>query len=173
MPDPEHGSILVRRGPTADRKTFTPLNGEVIYDTENDQLYIGDSETAGGKPAFGDKIKVDDPRPSAPRPSQASLSQPGRRRRRSRRWRKRRRRRRRRRRGGAANGFGLRGVASPSASVLDSLASLASRAPPRPRADAASPSSSEDMRTTSSSSEEDPRTPASACAHFFYKLLLK
>ena len=60
MPDPEHGSILVRRGPTADRKTFTPLNGEVIYDTENDQLYIGDSETAGGKPAFGDKIKVDD-----------------------------------------------------------------------------------------------------------------
>ena len=60
MSDPEHGSILVRRGPTADRKTFTPLNGEVIYDTENDQLYIGDSETAGGKPAFGDKIKVDD-----------------------------------------------------------------------------------------------------------------
>jgi hypothetical protein len=60
MPDPEHGSILVRRGPTVDRKAFTPLNGEVIYDSENDQLYIGDSETAGGKPAFGDKIKVDD-----------------------------------------------------------------------------------------------------------------
>ena len=60
MSDPEHGSILVRRGPTADRKAFTPLNGEVIYDTENDQLYIGDSETAGGLPAFGDKIKVDD-----------------------------------------------------------------------------------------------------------------
>ena len=60
MSDPKHGSILVRRGPTADRKAFTPLNGEVIYDTENDQLYIGDSETAGGKPAFGDKIKVDD-----------------------------------------------------------------------------------------------------------------
>ena len=60
MSDPKHGSILVRRGPTADRKAFTPLNGEVIYDTKNDQLYIGDSETAGGKPAFGDKIKVDD-----------------------------------------------------------------------------------------------------------------
>jgi hypothetical protein len=56
---PDRGSILVRRGPTADRQAFTPLNGEVIYDTENDQLYIGDGVTGGGKPAFGDKIKVD------------------------------------------------------------------------------------------------------------------
>jgi hypothetical protein len=56
---PDRGSILVRRGPTADRQAFTPLNGEVIYDTENDQLYIGDGVTSGGKPAFGDKIKVD------------------------------------------------------------------------------------------------------------------
>ena len=56
---PETGSILVRRGPTEDREGFTPLTGEVIYDTTNDQLYVGDSETPGGKPAFGDKIKVD------------------------------------------------------------------------------------------------------------------
>ena len=49
-------------------------------------------------------------------------------------------------------------------SGVPSLASLASRAPPRPRADAETPSSSEDMRTTSSSSEEEPRAPASACA---------
>jgi hypothetical protein len=56
---PERGSILVRRGPTDDREAFTPLNGEVIYDTTNDQLYVGDGTTSGGKPAFGDKIKVD------------------------------------------------------------------------------------------------------------------
>ena len=56
---PERGSVLVRRGPTSDREGFTPLNGEVIYDTTNKQLYVGDGQTAGGKPAYGDKAKVD------------------------------------------------------------------------------------------------------------------
>ena len=56
---PERGSVLVRRGPTTDREGFTPLNGEIIYDTTNNQLYVGDGETAGGKPAYGDKAKVD------------------------------------------------------------------------------------------------------------------
>ena len=56
---PERGSVLVRRGPTSDREGFTPLSGEVIYDTTNKQLYVGDGQTAGGKPAYGDKAKVD------------------------------------------------------------------------------------------------------------------
>ena len=56
---PDRGSMLVRRGPTEDREGFTPLNGEIIYDTTNKQLYVGDGQTAGGKPAYGDKAKVD------------------------------------------------------------------------------------------------------------------
>jgi hypothetical protein len=42
------GSILVRRGPTADRLAFCPLNGEIIYDTTTDMFYIGDGVTLGG-----------------------------------------------------------------------------------------------------------------------------
>ena len=42
------GSILVRRGPTADRLAFCPLQGEIIYDTTLDRFYIGDGLTFGG-----------------------------------------------------------------------------------------------------------------------------
>lgn len=42
------GSILVRRGPTADRLAFCPLQGEIIYDTTTDKFYIGDGQTFGG-----------------------------------------------------------------------------------------------------------------------------
>ena len=55
----ENGSILVRRGPTSDRNAFTPLNGEIIYDTTTGQLHVGDAQTAGGTTVFGDKVKVD------------------------------------------------------------------------------------------------------------------
>ena len=55
----ENGSILVRRGPTTDRDAFTPLNGEIIYDTTTGQLHVGDAQTAGGTTVFGDKVKVD------------------------------------------------------------------------------------------------------------------
>ena len=55
----ENGSILVRRGPTTDREVFTPLSGEIIYDTTTGQLHVGDAATAGGKTVFGDKVKVD------------------------------------------------------------------------------------------------------------------
>ena len=54
----ENGSILVRRGPTSDRDAFTPLNGEIIYDTTTGQLHVGDASTAGGTTVFGDKVKV-------------------------------------------------------------------------------------------------------------------
>ena len=42
------GSILVRRGPTADRLGFCPLQGEIIYDTDTDRFYIGNGTTFGG-----------------------------------------------------------------------------------------------------------------------------
>lgn len=42
------GSILLRRGPTADRLAFCPLAGEVVYDTDTDMFYIGDGVTFGG-----------------------------------------------------------------------------------------------------------------------------
>ena len=55
----ENGSILVRRGPTTDREGFTPLNGEIIYDTTTGQLHVGNAVAAGGTTVFGDKVKVD------------------------------------------------------------------------------------------------------------------
>jgi hypothetical protein len=60
MDNNQTGSILLRRGPTEDRNTFTPLSGEIIYDSTTQQIFVGDAETGGGKPAFGDKITVDD-----------------------------------------------------------------------------------------------------------------
>lgn len=48
MPTNETGSILLRRGPTADRLAFCPLNGEIIYDTDTNMFYVGDGVTYGG-----------------------------------------------------------------------------------------------------------------------------
>lgn len=42
------GSILLRRGPTADRQAFTPLTGEIIYDSETKEVFVGDGSTPGG-----------------------------------------------------------------------------------------------------------------------------
>ena len=48
MPTNPTGSILLRRGPTADRLAFCPLVGEIIYDTDTNMFYIGDGVTYGG-----------------------------------------------------------------------------------------------------------------------------
>ena len=42
------GSILLRRGPTVDRLAFVPLTGEIIYDSDNKKVYIGDGQQYGG-----------------------------------------------------------------------------------------------------------------------------
>ena len=45
------GSILLRRGPTVDRLAFVPLDGEIIYDSDLKQVFVGDGETYGGRSA--------------------------------------------------------------------------------------------------------------------------
>ena len=57
------GSILLRRGPTADRLAFCPLDGEVIYDTTLKQMFVGDGVTFGGRGISG-AITVGDLLPS-------------------------------------------------------------------------------------------------------------
>jgi len=41
--------LQIRRGSTTDRLQFTPLVGELIYDTQQKVLYVGDGETVGGR----------------------------------------------------------------------------------------------------------------------------
>jgi len=48
------GSILLRRGPTTDRLAFVPLDGEIIYDTNEKKVYVGDGTTYGGKTVTSD-----------------------------------------------------------------------------------------------------------------------
>lgn len=50
------GSILLRRGPTVDREAFCPLVGEIIYDTDQKQVFIGDSTSFGGVTVFNNKV---------------------------------------------------------------------------------------------------------------------
>jgi hypothetical protein len=47
--------LQIRRGPTADRLTITPLAGELVYDTTTGAVFVGNGTTAGGVPvtAFG------------------------------------------------------------------------------------------------------------------------
>jgi hypothetical protein len=40
--------LQVRRGPTADRLLITPVEGELILDTTENTLYVGDGSTPGG-----------------------------------------------------------------------------------------------------------------------------
>jgi len=56
----ELGSILLRRGTTAERLEFVPLKGEIIYDTELKQVFVGDGETYGGRSVFNDTVIVDE-----------------------------------------------------------------------------------------------------------------
>lgn len=44
-------ALQIRRGPTADRMAFTPVVGELIFDTSTNSLYIGNGSTVGGLPA--------------------------------------------------------------------------------------------------------------------------
>ena len=41
-------TILLRRGTTAEREAYTPLQGEIIFDTTTNHLYAGDGSTQGG-----------------------------------------------------------------------------------------------------------------------------
>ena len=42
--------LQLRRGTTADRLATTPLVGEIVYDTTEQVVYVGDGSTAGGRP---------------------------------------------------------------------------------------------------------------------------
>ena len=50
------GSILLRRGPTVDRLAFTPIEGEIIYDTLLKKIFIGDGLTPGGRTVTSDIV---------------------------------------------------------------------------------------------------------------------
>ena len=54
------GSIILRRGTTAERLAFVPLLAEIIYDTELLQVFVGDGETYGGNNVFNKTLVVDD-----------------------------------------------------------------------------------------------------------------
>mgnify|MGYP001576567084 CR=1 FL=1 len=43
-------TILLRRGTTVERDEYTPLQGEIIFDTTDNRVYTGDGTTAGGVP---------------------------------------------------------------------------------------------------------------------------
>jgi hypothetical protein len=40
--------LQIKRGPTADRTGYTPLVGELVFDTDQNVLYVGDGATTGG-----------------------------------------------------------------------------------------------------------------------------
>lgn len=40
--------LQIKRGPTADRSTYTPVEGELVFDTDENKLYVGDGATVGG-----------------------------------------------------------------------------------------------------------------------------
>ena len=46
-------ALKLKRGTDADRQTYTPQIGELIYTTDNKQIFVGDGITAGGNPASG------------------------------------------------------------------------------------------------------------------------
>lgn len=59
----DFSGLLLRRGPTIDRLNFFPLKGEIIYDSDNQTVYIGGLDEsgefkAGGLSVFGDRIKL-------------------------------------------------------------------------------------------------------------------
>ena len=41
-------SILLRRGTTVEREAYTPLEGELIFDTDKGRVYVGNNTTVGG-----------------------------------------------------------------------------------------------------------------------------
>ena len=46
-------ALKLKRGTEADRLSYTPREGELIYTIDNKQIFVGDGITAGGNPASG------------------------------------------------------------------------------------------------------------------------
>ena len=46
-------ALKLKRGADADRLNYTPQEGELIYTTDNKQIFVGDGITPGGNPASG------------------------------------------------------------------------------------------------------------------------
>jgi hypothetical protein len=52
-------ALLLRRGLEADRLSFTPEEGELIYVTDTKQIYVGDGVTPGGILVAGGGTEVE------------------------------------------------------------------------------------------------------------------
>lgn len=52
------GSLRLKRGDSTDRLNYTPLEGELILDTDTQQLFIGDGVTAGGNAVVAGNANV-------------------------------------------------------------------------------------------------------------------
>jgi hypothetical protein len=44
------GKILLKRGPSTNLMNLIPMDGEILYTTDTNNLYVGDGETPGGNP---------------------------------------------------------------------------------------------------------------------------
>jgi len=53
-------ALRLKRGTTAERLTYTPLNGELVYDTDQKAIYIGDGAVVGGKLLASGGTIIDD-----------------------------------------------------------------------------------------------------------------
>jgi hypothetical protein len=53
-------ALRLKRGTTAERLTYTPLNGELVYDIDQKAIYIGDGALAGGKLLASGGTIIDD-----------------------------------------------------------------------------------------------------------------
>jgi len=53
-------ALRLKRGTTAERLTYTPLNGELVYDTDQKAIYIGDGALTGGKLLASGGTIIDD-----------------------------------------------------------------------------------------------------------------
>ena len=49
-------ALRLRRGTDAERLTITPLEGELIYTTDTEELFIGDGTTVGGNPVITNEL---------------------------------------------------------------------------------------------------------------------
>jgi len=53
-------ALRLKRGTTVERLTYTPLNGELVYDTDEKSIYIGDGAIVGGKLLASGGTIIDD-----------------------------------------------------------------------------------------------------------------
>ena len=49
-------AFRLRRGTDAERQSITPKDGEMIWTTDNKELYVGDGTTVGGNKITGIQI---------------------------------------------------------------------------------------------------------------------